>query len=269
MLSFKITHPTGCLSKHIQGIWSASVESEAGSVVEKPLYSDAGRGVLFNLGPPIVWGGEQFSTGIIVLPVAKQSRAVVLPQGAQLAGLRFLPAAGFDFMSVQQDRPVTLSNVDEASAALVQLFQTLGSAQTHHQRIAIQQQWLECHLHLVKPVPPLFAQALQIVEEAQLICSVGERVSLSQRQLERNFQQWLGMTPKYYQRILRVKRMLDVLKANPSLELSELALEVGFADQAHMTREIREFANTTPKRFVKQQLLEQALREENKDAHRM
>lgn len=226
------------------------MESDAFSNVKRALYSDAGRGVLFNLGPPIVWGGVEFSTGVVVLPVAKQSRAVVLPPGAQLAGLRFLPAEGFDFMPVQQDQAVALSIVDEVSAALQQLFLALGSTQAHQRRIAIQHQWLECNLHLVKPVPSTLAQAIQLVAQAQPIRTVGQSVSISQRQLKRNFQQWLGMTPKYFQRIARVKKTLNILKSNPSLELTQLALEEGFADQAHMTREFREFANTTPKRFV-------------------
>ena len=75
---------------------------------------------------------------------------------------------------------------------------------------------------------------------------------LSQRQIERQFQQWLDMTPKYYQRISRVKSALKILKLQPTTELADLALTIGFSDQAHMTREFKYIAKITPKQYTQQ-----------------
>ncbi|MFM2652319.1 helix-turn-helix domain-containing protein, partial [Vibrio alginolyticus] len=79
--------------------------------------------------------------------------------------------------------------------------------------------------------------------------------TISQRQRERNFQKWLGITPKHYQRIKRVKHTLEQLRAQPDLTLSELALEQGFSDQAHMTRECKQIARMTPKQYVRKRNL--------------
>jgi len=52
-----------------------------------------------------------------------------------------------------------------------------------------------------------------------------------------------------------VKHTLEQLRAQPDLTLSELALEQGFSDQAHMTRECKQIARMTPKQYVRKRNL--------------
>jgi transcriptional regulator GlxA family with amidase domain len=59
------------------------------------------------------------------------------------------------------------------------------------------------------------------------------------------------MTPKYYQRILRVKHAISFIKLNPQATLVDVTLENGFTDQAHMTREFTYIAKITPKKYSK------------------
>ncbi len=59
------------------------------------------------------------------------------------------------------------------------------------------------------------------------------------------------MSPKRFQRILRVNNTISLLKSNPNTDLLELALDNGFIDQAHMTREFKQIAIITLKRFSK------------------
>jgi AraC-like DNA-binding protein len=49
------------------------------------------------------------------------------------------------------------------------------------------------------------------------------------------------------QRVLRFRR----LQALPRAPLVELALDAGYADQAHMTAEVSELAGISPVRFLK------------------
>ncbi|NQY35884.1 MAG: AraC family transcriptional regulator [Alteromonadaceae bacterium] len=68
---------------------------------------------------------------------------------------------------------------------------------------------------------------------------------------ERQFQKWIGITPKHYQRIIRVTNTRNSLKRNPDVDLVDLALNKGFTDQAHMTREFKQIAQITPKKYTK------------------
>jgi AraC-like DNA-binding protein len=57
------------------------------------------------------------------------------------------------------------------------------------------------------------------------------------------------MSPKRFARIARVQAVLRRLATEPDADLAGLAAELGFADQAHLTREVRALAGTTPGRL--------------------
>jgi len=67
---------------------------------------------------------------------------------------------------------------------------------------------------------------------------VARRVGLSARQLERRFQQVLGACPTAAYRELRL-RYASWLLNNTALSVTEVAIEAGFADGAHFSRQFR------------------------------
>jgi AraC-like DNA-binding protein len=76
-------------------------------------------------------------------------------------------------------------------------------------------------------------------------------VYISRRQLEREFREKLGITPKQYIRIVRLNRVNELLLRSEKLSLSEITYETGFADQAHFIREFKNFSGVAPSRFIK------------------
>ena len=77
--------------------------------------------------------------------------------------------------------------------------------------------------------------------------SVAGELGVSARQLHRRVSDAVGYGPKMLQRVLRFRR----LQALPPAPLVELALEAGYADQAHMTAEVTQLAGVSPVRFLK------------------
>ncbi|WP_433301823.1 helix-turn-helix domain-containing protein [Actinoplanes sp. CA-030573] len=76
------------------------------------------------------------------------------------------------------------------------------------------------------------------------LTALGRAVGWSPWHLSRTFRRVTGCTLNAYRRRLRVRAALDELPA--SLDLAALALRMGFADQAHMTRAVREETGHTP-----------------------
>lgn len=72
------------------------------------------------------------------------------------------------------------------------------------------------------------------------------QANLSRRQLERQFNQTVGVSPKNLARKVRFERVRDHLWRHPDASLAALAAEHGYADQAHLTREFKQFAGRTP-----------------------
>lgn len=74
---------------------------------------------------------------------------------------------------------------------------------------------------------------------------------VSERQVRRRFQEHVGYGPKTLQRILRMQRVLWLLsRAGPPRSLASLALAAGYADQAHLTRELRALTGQLPTTLV-------------------
>lgn len=72
--------------------------------------------------------------------------------------------------------------------------------------------------------------------------SLVEEISLSRRQLERQFQQEVGLTPKQFCRVVRFQHALLMLQQGP-VNRAALAAELGFTDQSHMRRDFIALAN--------------------------
>jgi AraC-like DNA-binding protein len=63
------------------------------------------------------------------------------------------------------------------------------------------------------------------------------------------FRAAVGLTPKHYYRIQRFNNVARFLAAESKCDLAELAGSVGYSDQAHLTRDFREFAGVTPTQY--------------------
>ncbi|GGJ24659.1 helix-turn-helix domain-containing protein [Deinococcus roseus] len=81
------------------------------------------------------------------------------------------------------------------------------------------------------------------------ISELAEVHGVSVRQLERQFHSSVGITPKTLSKIIRFEEAHNALWVNPHISLTELAFELGFADQAHFCREFRGFTHITPGEF--------------------
>lgn len=79
------------------------------------------------------------------------------------------------------------------------------------------------------------------------------QLAVSERRLERLFLASVGVSPKKLSRIARLNAVLARLgqPRAPTPSWGSLAVELGFADQAHMIREFRQLAGTTPGNYAR------------------
>jgi AraC-like DNA-binding protein len=81
---------------------------------------------------------------------------------------------------------------------------------------------------------------------------VARKLGMSRRQLGRLFQERIGIPPKSLGRLGRFQRALRELDGNPRASLAGLAARAGYFDQAHLSRDFRLFAGTTPRRYLRE-----------------
>lgn len=73
-----------------------------------------------------------------------------------------------------------------------------------------------------------------------------EEVGWSQRHFITQFRHELGVSPKVFARMLRFGQVVRAMREAPRADVAALALDAGYYDQAHLHRDTREFAGTTP-----------------------
>jgi AraC-like DNA-binding protein len=78
------------------------------------------------------------------------------------------------------------------------------------------------------------------------IARIAQELGWSHRRLISRFREQLGLTPKALARVIRFDRAVQSLSSSGSSGLAAVAFDCGYFDQAHMNRDFRELAGTTP-----------------------
>jgi len=184
----------------------------------------------------LVWGGDRL---VIAGPATQAARAGVAP-GVEVFGVRFrlgaagagigMPAAELADLSVDAEevlgRGVSERVAEGGLPALVALVR-----------------------ERLQPVDPLTrAAALAMARPETRVAELGRQIGLSERQLRRRFLDAVGYGPKTLARILRFQHFLQLSRSGD--DLARLALDAGYADQAHLTREARRLSGRTPAELV-------------------
>jgi AraC-like DNA-binding protein len=79
-------------------------------------------------------------------------------------------------------------------------------------------------------------------------------VGWSRRHLSEQFRAEFGLAPKVAARVLRFERAVAGLKQRPTTRLADLAADLGYADQAHLTREWHALAGCSPRQWMAEEL---------------
>lgn len=125
----------------------------------------------------------------------------------------------------------------------------LQGAITGTDKISVVERFLLSRLHAA-PIDPLVANALALLHRhkgAIKIMELGKQLYSSQSALEKRFRQAVGTTPKKFASLLRFNQVLQNYK--PGQQLTGLAYEAGFYDQAHFIKEFKTFTGDSPETF--------------------
>ncbi|MCA1655034.1 MAG: helix-turn-helix domain-containing protein [Pseudonocardiaceae bacterium] len=82
------------------------------------------------------------------------------------------------------------------------------------------------------------------------IGALAAEVGWSRRHLVNRFRAQVGLPPKTVARIVRFSELLRRLRTATRGQTAEIAAACGYYDQAHMNRDFREFAGTSPGEFL-------------------
>jgi AraC-like DNA-binding protein len=101
-----------------------------------------------------------------------------------------------------------------------------------------------------QPNPAIMFSARKVYNQngKQPISEITDQVGYSRRRLSELFRDTVGASPKQYSRIQRFQYSLKMLRSEPNL--SNIALECGYYDQAHFNRDFKALSGITPTEYL-------------------
>jgi AraC-like DNA-binding protein len=200
--------------------------------------------VIVNLGPPLRVDGTAFGSfvaGLTDVPVLTE-------HGGEQAGIQL----DLTPLGARRLLGVPLRELARSVVALEALLPTaavarLRDADTWAERFALLDAALLARLAATAPGRPDVAYAWARLVETRGAVSVGrlaEELRCSRRHLSARFGDEVGLGPKAVGRILRFQAASAMLAGGRAP--GEVAVACGFADQPHLTRELRAMAGATP-----------------------
>ncbi|HET9451206.1 MAG TPA: helix-turn-helix domain-containing protein, partial [Aggregicoccus sp.] len=82
------------------------------------------------------------------------------------------------------------------------------------------------------------------------IAGLASELGYSAKHLITLFRDQVGLPPKRVARLLRFERLVAHLREGPLEPWGQLALRFGYADQAHLSREVRQFTGLPPRQAL-------------------
>ncbi len=177
--------------------------------------------------------GETFAVGVVGTPVGCEALFGIRP--SRLRG-----------------RAVDLETIWPAAA---QLRSELLSASGPEEMLNI----VEAHLAATydPSIPGLdrCRQAVSMLEgrSTQPIADIAAELGISHGHLDREFTRIVGMSPRALARLLRLRRLLSGIDVQSEVGWADLAIGLGWFDQAHFIRDFKRHTGVTPSRYLEAQ----------------
>jgi len=218
--------------------------------------------VIFNLGPPLLVGGRDEPLS----PRASFAAASLASYGlTEFAGrssgveLNLTPLGAHAVFGVPMSElsPVVVSLEQALGAGADELTDRLADAPGWASRFDLLDRELTRRIDRRRLPAPDVQHAWQRLVESDGSVAIGallRELGCSSRHLSARFREQIGVSPKTAARILRFRRSIELLGRDDGRRFAEIATSCGYYDQAHMNREFRDLAGTTPGSFVASQL---------------
>lgn len=192
----------------------------------------------------LIWYDEQL---IVAGPDTRAQLADWRP-GRRFVGLRFGAGVGPRVLSVAghvlRDQRVPLAEL-WAPALVRRLSDELVDARNP---AAVLERAAAEAMRRNAPPDPLGAYLMKRVAHDDRVGAIADDVGLTVRQLHRRSLDAFGYGPKTLARIVRMMRAVEL--ARNGLGLSDVAADAGYADQAHLSRDVKSLAGVPMRSLI-------------------
>ena len=259
-MNYRELGPAPALRPYVRCYWTLNAPS-TGAAGSQRVLPDGCVEIVINLGEQFIRHDE---TGRVerqprVLLVGPTTRHMsIAPTGSiRLVGIRFAPGGAFPFLTtspreVRDAAPALDAVAPPFEPGMVDRLATTAPGSERSildealgRRLARARRLTDRRVLASVRATYLATQPLRV---DTLIALTG----LGARQIERTFRDNVGFGPKTLCRLARFQRVVRMVEASTRPPWARVAAQQGYADQAHLAREFREFAGTTLTEYARE-----------------
>ena len=257
-MHFFYIKPSGFLARYIKHYWILEAEESDGEICERVIPT-GNIELMFHYRKPFVVKGAEYPVcqpRSLISGISSNYTDVSTCGKSGVIAVTFYPHGACNFL----DFP--LSEIENTSIDLEDIFnkrikeieERICLASTLEKRIEI------IELFLVEQFEPVDRRDLMLIQNGVGLINrskgqisttdLSSSLFLTSRSLERKFSTLLGKTPKQFIRIVRFQKVVQNLSSFGNKQLTQMAYDNGYFDQAHFVKDFKILSGYTPREFL-------------------
>ncbi len=251
--------PTDILKPYIKYFWVLEDEVKPVPTDPERILPDGCLELLFNLSDPFFRIYPDNTSEIMPLNCIHgqiKNYIHIQPSGkTNILGARFFPTGLSPFIQL----PLSLLNGSATSlenifgSRIKSLEEQLITETDTIRQINLIENFLVKKLLAGSPIDYTVERCIHLIVKARgqvFIPGLSKKINISERHLERKFASLVGLSPKSFQRVVRFQQVLTAMRQENHDKLSSIAFEHGYYDQAHFSKDFREFTGVNPRTYL-------------------
>lgn len=197
-------------------------------------------------------GARQFLPSPFIMGLLNQPALFYTKNRLEIIGVRCFPWTVFDLLGL----PSGSGGVQVFEHPIAKLLPALNNLMGAGRIDEVLAEVKQCFLNIRAEVAidsTLFKAggAIQAANGTIPVSQVAEAAHTTVRTLERKFKRSSGFTVKDISGLMRFEQVRNRLWHEPDSNLAGLAHELGYADQAHLSKEFKRYSGTSPAAFAR------------------
>lgn len=265
-INYSLIKPCEALRDKVQAIWFADNIDNTEPQVFK-VFSDSAASVALNFAGVLSYSraGEKvlIERGALLHGGSANLMRIVFSGEIKAVGIHFYPESSHQFFSVPMDQLARriLKASDENFTGIEQLYRNIealwSNADAQQKIVALIESFL---LRIYSNRPDNQKQSKSILaemvgliasDESIDVTTLSQNFGLSVRDIQRLFKRYIGVTPKAYIRLIRVRSVKNKIANNDFVNFTHLAIDSGYFDQSHFIRDFKLLMENTPTEYYR------------------
>ncbi|MGZ3709562.1 MAG: DUF6597 domain-containing transcriptional factor, partial [Bdellovibrionota bacterium] len=191
--------------------------------------------------------------GAFVVGAMTRSLLVESSERSEIVAVRFRPGGARIFFdcpaSELTDENVDLSDLWKDHAEITDLLHSAPDLLSKIRRL----EGMLLGRHQGANLDPRLKLAIRLWDQcagARSVESIASEIGWTRQHLARRFQEAVGVSPKFYSKVLRFQHATALARNGPTPDWSALAADSGYFDQSHLIADFQALAGLSPDRWL-------------------